>query len=144
MEIFGIGGWELLLIAILAIVILGPKRMIVLSRKAGELLRKYQPIWNHYLGELHKQIDSIQDEAATAWRDDMEAIRNQVVSPLNQSISQLKDEVSSAARAATEAPPASANPPAAPAVTQPAAQAPSEPAAPSAPRYPAWTEKPGS
>jgi Sec-independent protein translocase protein TatA len=42
MEIFGIGPLELLLILFLALVILGPKEMIDMSKKAATWLRKFR------------------------------------------------------------------------------------------------------
>ena len=42
MEIFGIGPLELVLILLLALVILGPKEMINMSKKAAAWLRKFR------------------------------------------------------------------------------------------------------
>ena len=47
MEILNIGPLELLLILVLMIVVLGPKEMVILARKAGVLIRKViqSPYW---------------------------------------------------------------------------------------------------
>lgn len=42
MEIFGIGPLELILILLLALVILGPKEMVNMSKKAAAWLRKFR------------------------------------------------------------------------------------------------------
>lgn len=60
MDFFGIGSWELLVIAILALVILGPKQMIMLARKAGELLRRLQQEWEQTYGTLQREIKDIE------------------------------------------------------------------------------------
>jgi len=47
MEILNIGPLELLLIAVIAIIVLGPKGMVTGAREAGKLIRKVvrSPIW---------------------------------------------------------------------------------------------------
>jgi Tat protein translocase TatB subunit len=62
MDFFGIGSWEVLVIAILALVILGPKQMIVLARKAGELLRRLQQEWEQTYGTLQREMKEIETD----------------------------------------------------------------------------------
>ncbi len=47
MNIFGIGPLELLLIAVIAVIVLGPKGMVKGAREAGKAIRKVirSPIW---------------------------------------------------------------------------------------------------
>ena len=60
MDFFGIGSWEGLVIAILALVILGPKQMIMMARKAGELLRRVQREWDQTYGTLEREMKDIE------------------------------------------------------------------------------------
>ena len=48
MQLLGIGPFELLLIAVIAVIVLGPKGMVNGAREAGTLIRKVikSPIWN--------------------------------------------------------------------------------------------------
>lgn len=51
---FGIGSWELILIAALAIIILGPERCIDTFKSAGKL-------WRHIRAELASAKDVLED-----------------------------------------------------------------------------------
>lgn len=48
MQLLGIGPLELLLIAVIAVIVLGPKGMVDGAREAGKMIRKIvrSPIWN--------------------------------------------------------------------------------------------------
>ncbi len=61
MDFFGIGTWELLVIGILALAVLGPRQLIQLARKAGELLRQFQLLWAGTSVKLQDEIKSIDD-----------------------------------------------------------------------------------
>ena len=61
MDIFGIGGWELLLIAIIAMVVLGPERMLKNSFEAGRWLRKLSAYSRDALAMLEAQAREIDD-----------------------------------------------------------------------------------
>ena len=61
MDIFGVGGWELLLIAILAMVVLGPERMLKNSFEAGRWLRKLSAYSRDALAMLEAQAREIDD-----------------------------------------------------------------------------------
>ncbi|MEK9164194.1 MAG: twin-arginine translocase TatA/TatE family subunit [Chloroflexota bacterium] len=65
MDFFGIGSWEVLVIAILALVILGPKQMIIMARKAGELLRRLQREWERTYGTLEREMKDIETDVTT-------------------------------------------------------------------------------
>ena len=61
MDIFGIGGWELVLIAIIAMVVLGPERMLKNSFEAGRWLRKLSAYSRDALAMLEAQAREIDD-----------------------------------------------------------------------------------
>jgi len=63
MDILGIGGWELLLIAIIAMVVLGPERMLKHSFEAGRWLRKLSTYSRDALAMLEAQAREIDDGA---------------------------------------------------------------------------------
>ena len=48
MQLLGIGPLELLLIAVIAVIVLGPKGMVAGAREVGNLIRKVikSPVWN--------------------------------------------------------------------------------------------------
>jgi sec-independent protein translocase protein TatB len=59
---FGIGTWELLVIGLIALVVLGPKQMILLARKAGELLRQFQLMWQEASKTIDKELKTLDDD----------------------------------------------------------------------------------
>lgn len=77
MDIFGIGGWELLLIAIIAMVVLGPERMLKHSFEAGRWLRKLSAYSRDALAMLEAQAREIDDGSlvdATKSLSDLKAL----------------------------------------------------------------------
>lgn len=60
---FGIGSWELIVIGLIALIVLGPKQMILLARKAGEYLRQFQVIWQEASRTLDKEVKALETEA---------------------------------------------------------------------------------
>ena len=77
MDILGIGGWELLLIAIIAMVVLGPERMLKNSFEAGRWLRKLSAYSRDALAMLEAQAREIDDGSlvdATKSLSDLKAL----------------------------------------------------------------------
>ena len=57
MNIFGVGGAELLAILIIMLVIAGPKRMIHWSYIMGKQVRKFRKIWSQTVDLVQKEFD---------------------------------------------------------------------------------------
>jgi len=57
MQLLGIGPLELLLIAVIAVIVLGPKGMVSGAREAGKMIRKIvrSPIW-HEIVDTSREI----------------------------------------------------------------------------------------
>lgn len=58
MEILGIGGWELVALLILMLVVAGPKRMIQWSYVLGRELAKLRRMWGEAAKTLQSEIDA--------------------------------------------------------------------------------------
>ena len=58
-----IGGWELLLISVIAIFVLGPERMIRYAFHAGRIVNKFSSYWKAGVDEFRKELSRIDDEA---------------------------------------------------------------------------------
>jgi Tat protein translocase TatB subunit len=84
MEFFGIGTWELMVVGLIALIVLGPKQMIILARRAGELLRQFQGIWQEASKTIDKEIKAIEAEAGdlTQLPKEFTALTNQVKNAL--------------------------------------------------------------
>jgi len=61
MEIFGIGGTELVLITLLAVIVLGPERLLVTARKLGVFVREAKAYFNSLTDELKTEMDLLED-----------------------------------------------------------------------------------
>jgi sec-independent protein translocase protein TatB len=68
MDIFGIGGLELLVIMLLAVIILGPERLARVAREAGKLVRNFKAYFSALNDELKSELDVL-DELEGVKRD---------------------------------------------------------------------------
>ncbi|HUN10163.1 MAG TPA: hypothetical protein PLQ56_26395 [Aggregatilineales bacterium] len=57
MDIFGIGGPELVLILIIMLVFAGPKRMLQWAYQLGKFTSKARQMWSESMGYLQKEFD---------------------------------------------------------------------------------------
>ena len=57
MDLFGIGSNELIVIALLALIVLGPRRMATAAREAGKLARNLRAYFRELSGDLSKELD---------------------------------------------------------------------------------------
>ncbi|HHS96545.1 MAG TPA: hypothetical protein ENK08_01375 [Chloroflexi bacterium] len=62
MEFFNIGPGELLFIALLAILVVGPKRSVQLMQQAGRLLARLQQEWRTIQRDVMTEVQSVRDE----------------------------------------------------------------------------------
>lgn len=62
MNIFGIGGWELILIGLIAVLILGPERMVRYAYRAGRWMRQFSVIWQESLDVLRENLGEFEEE----------------------------------------------------------------------------------
>jgi sec-independent protein translocase protein TatB len=68
MDIFGIGGTELLVIMLLAVIVLGPERMARVAKEAGKLIRNFKSYFATLSDELQSELDVL-DELKDINRD---------------------------------------------------------------------------
>ncbi len=57
MDFFGIGGWEILLIVLVALFLWGPGRMIEIVRTLGKIVHKLRNITSDLTTQITKEID---------------------------------------------------------------------------------------
>ncbi len=55
---FDVGFWELLVIAIIGLLVLGPERLPVVARKIGRYIGKARRSWNNIRTEIEAEIHS--------------------------------------------------------------------------------------
>ena len=98
MDILGIGGWELLLIAIIAMVVLGPERMLKNSFEAGRWLRKLSVYSRDALAMLEAQAREIDDGSlvdATKSISDLKALGTELQTMGSKLISGTASDIKS-------------------------------------------------
>lgn len=162
MEFLGIGTWELMVIGLIALIVLGPKQMIILARRAGELLRQFQGIWQEASKTIDKEIKAIEAEAGdltqlpkeiTALTNEMKNAftretpangKSQPVPPAQPAPSIRPPNLPAPSSAWTPSPPRPAEPPDTPTSTPRSANEAGPPqSTPTTepPQYTAWTTK---
>jgi sec-independent protein translocase protein TatB len=108
MQLLGIGPLELLLIAVIAVIVLGPKGMVSGAREAGKAIRKiiHSPVW-HEIVDTSREIREFPRKIAreAGIEKDLEDLRRSTQGTFNEinrshhpQISQVKkperDEIS--------------------------------------------------
>ena len=61
MDIFGIGGTELVLIVLLAVIVLGPERLVTTARKLGVYVREAKRYITSMTDELKVEMDILEE-----------------------------------------------------------------------------------
>jgi|SaaInlStandDraft_4_1057021.scaffolds.fasta_scaffold108141_1 sec-independent protein translocase protein TatB len=61
MKIFDIGQNELLIIAVLAIIILGPERLAKVAKEAGKLVKNFKSYFSSLSDELKTELEFTED-----------------------------------------------------------------------------------
>ncbi len=97
MNILGIGGWELVVIFIIALVIAGPKRMIQWAYIAGKYLGQLRIVWRNMMQTIQKEFDDagvdIQLPKDIPTRGDVGRIAQKALLPFTAPMKQAMDEV---------------------------------------------------
>lgn len=97
MNILGIGGWELVVIFIIALVIAGPKRMIQWAYIAGKYLGQLRIVWRNMMQTVQKEFDDagvdIQLPKDMPTRGDVGRIAQKALQPFTSPMKQAMDEV---------------------------------------------------
>ena len=57
MSFFGVGGWELMLILLIALIVAGPKRMLEWAYYAGRALGKLRVMWSQVMEAIQQELD---------------------------------------------------------------------------------------
>ncbi|MBC7810867.1 MAG: hypothetical protein H7175_06965 [Burkholderiales bacterium] len=97
MNIFGIGGAELIIILVLALIIAGPKRMIGWAYVLGTYLAKMRSMWAETSKYLQQEFDNagvdIQVPKDIPTRANITREFNRAISPITRPVQDALDEV---------------------------------------------------
>lgn len=70
MDFLGIGGWEILLILIIALIIWGPGRAAEIGRTLGKMLRVLKRATSELTAQVSKEIEEQEEQHPSQHRDD--------------------------------------------------------------------------
>ena len=65
----GIGGWEVILVTVIAILVLGPERMIDYAFRSGRFVRKMSIYWQEGADAFREEVKSIEETVESDVRD---------------------------------------------------------------------------
>ena len=72
MNFLNVGPWELTVIVIIAILLVGPQRMVEVARAIGQATRQMRSLSGEFLGAIREEVDSTGEEARRALEDVVE------------------------------------------------------------------------
>ncbi len=90
MNLFNVGPWELTVILIIAVLLLGPRRMLEVSRTIGSVTSQMRKLSNEFLG-------TIQSELQTTGRETSQVVGNIGRGEL-EPITSIRDELQTTER----------------------------------------------
>jgi sec-independent protein translocase protein TatB len=61
MDLFGIGGPEILLVVLLAAIVLGPSRLALAARELGKLIRNFKNYFKALSDDLGRELDLMEE-----------------------------------------------------------------------------------
>lgn len=111
MDFLGMGWFEILVILIIGLLVLGPDRVPEYARKAGRLIRQFRKITNGITKEVTKAINLDEDEDFTeTFKNDLNSIReslendaSELKKTLRMEADSIKETVNEGTREAGEA-----------------------------------------
>lgn len=82
---FGIGFGEVILILIIALVFIGPKKLPELAKGLGKGLREFQNAAKGFQDQISKEVDDIKPKIDTADLPDLNSIKEDIIPSANGS-----------------------------------------------------------
>ncbi len=107
MEILGIGGWEMLVILLIMVMVAGPKRMIQWSYKLGQYVAVLRRMWGETAALIQKEFDNagvdfkVPTQPPTPANLKKEVMRalTPVTKPIQDSLDEVKGDIASVRQA---------------------------------------------
>ncbi len=97
MNIFGVGGWELILIILIALIVAGPKRMAHWAYIVGGYVGQLRGAWRGMMETVQKEFDDagvdIKVPKDIPNRSDITRFAGQIAEPLTKPMREAMDEV---------------------------------------------------
>ena len=98
MNIFGLGIWELLLIFIVILLVIGPERLPTVAKQMGRYYRTFKRVTTNFTEEFKQAVDWDEDEEL---KNTTEGVKKEI-QDLGKVLSSEVEEVKSAVKEATQ------------------------------------------
>ena len=104
MEFLGMGWFEILVVALVALIVLGPERLPAYARKAGKFIRQFRKITSGVSKEITKamDMDDVDDEAEDGIKKELKAISRSLEEDAAELRRSLTEEAASIEKTVTE------------------------------------------
>lgn len=103
MNIFGVGGVELLIIVLIALIVAGPKRMLHWAYIVGKWLGQLRVLWSQMMDQLQKEFDEagvdVKLPKDLPTRGDIQRMASQALRPVAEPMEKAMKEVEAEAKA---------------------------------------------
>jgi sec-independent protein translocase protein TatB len=107
MELFGIGGMELLLILLIMVMVAGPKRMIAWSYTLGKYVATLRRMWGEAAGMIQKELDQAgvdfkvpKEPTRENFAREVSRALTPVTKPVQDSLNEVQNDVNAVRQAA--------------------------------------------
>jgi sec-independent protein translocase protein TatB len=101
---FEVGFNEMLLIAVVALIVLGPERLPKAARMAGAFVRKARRSWDGLKGELERELEATELKKQLAELPKPAELLQEMSAPIENSIAKMNSELHSVAQETTKTP----------------------------------------
>lgn len=113
MEIFGIGGAELIAILLIMLIVAGPKRMIQWAYVLGQYTAKLRAMWAETMNALQKELNEsgvdvqlpkdipTRSSLTREFNKQIEKVASPVTKPIQDTLNETRDEITGLKQQAT-------------------------------------------
>jgi Tat protein translocase TatB subunit len=95
MDFLGMGWFEIFVVVIVALLVLGPEKLPEYARKAGRFVRQFRKITSGITKEITKAVNLDEDEGIESLRQDLDAIKKSLEKDAAELKQSLKTEMGS-------------------------------------------------
>jgi sec-independent protein translocase protein TatA len=74
MDFLGIGGWEIFIIIIIALLVYGPGKIVEVARTLGKIVRNLKDVTSSLTAQITKELDVQEKTKATKTTDEIKKV----------------------------------------------------------------------
>ncbi len=97
MNVFGVGGWELAAILIIALIVAGPQRMAKWAYVLGQYMGQMRVMWSQMMTSIQREFDDagidVKLPKNIPTRNDINRFAGEMLEPISKQMQSAMDEV---------------------------------------------------